>query len=42
MRGFKATFKDGKTGHKAFGNRGYAPDDARAIAANILLLVSVK
>ena len=31
-----------QTGYKAYGNRGYAPEDAQAVAANILLLVSVR
>jgi len=31
-----------QTGYKAYGNRGYAPEDARAIATNIVLLVSVR
>jgi len=42
MRVFKATIEGGKTGYRAYGNRGYAAEDARAIAASILLLVSVK
>ena len=31
-----------QTGYKAFGNLGYAAEDARAIAANVLLLTSVR
>ena len=31
-----------QTGCKAYGNRGYAPEDARAIATNIALLISVR